>query len=219
MIRMRAAPIVLLAATIGAACSSDSVATGPSSRNLHPMTPRGWSSLGGVGAATVIVGIDNITTHTGHGSLAILGTDTNSLFYGGIAQYIKARPLRGKRVRLTAWFKGDSLRSVAFVKIYAHGLKSRVVQFDNMSTRPILGTAEWHQIQIVLDVPESAVGIALGALMSGKGEIWVDDIVFEVVAATGPTTDLLIEPVASAIDAASLYANAARGPTNLNFEP
>ena len=39
--------------------------------------------------------------------------------------------------------------------------------FDNFSSRPLTGTSDWHQVEIILDVPDDAIGIAFGALMIG----------------------------------------------------
>jgi hypothetical protein len=41
---------------------------------------------------------------------------------------------------------------------------------------------------VVLDVPDAATGIAFGALLSGDGTLWVDDLTFEVVGKDIPTT-------------------------------
>jgi hypothetical protein len=45
--------------------------------------------------------------------------------------------------------------------------------------------------EVVLDVAPEATSIALGALLTGPGEVWLDDVSLEVVPATVPTTDLL----------------------------
>ena len=54
--------------------------------------------------------------------------------------------------------------------------------FDNMQSRPIKGTADWKQYDVVLDVPNEARGIAFGILLAGAGQAWMDDLQFEAVA-------------------------------------
>jgi hypothetical protein len=53
--------------------------------------------------------------------------------------------------------------------------------FDNMSSRPLKGTTGWAEYNIVLDVPDNADAIAFGVLLTGTGQVWIDDIRFEVV--------------------------------------
>ena len=65
---------------------------------------------------------------------------------------------------------------------------SAVVGFDNMETRPIQGNQSWKTCDVVLDVPQDATGIAFGILLSGTGEVWVNDVTFETVGNDVPTT-------------------------------
>ena len=59
------------------------------------------------------------------------------------------------------------------------GPGKKMLGFDNMQNRPLVGTKDWQQYQVVLDVPEESVHIAFGVLLSGKGQLWVSDVVFE----------------------------------------
>ena len=76
-----------------------------------------------------------------------------------------------------------------------------VLQFDNMSNRPISGDTEWNHYAIVLDIPKSSAVIAFGVLLSGSGQVWLDELRFEEVDEQTPTTninfleELLEEPV------------------------
>ena len=89
--------------------------------------------------------------------------------------------------------------------------------FDNFSSRPLVGTSDWHQVEVILDVPMDAIGISLGALMSGSGLFRVDDLKLEVIPDIGPTTNLLVDfpPIP---DPSSQYAGRPTAPTNLDFE-
>jgi hypothetical protein len=57
-----------------------------------------------------------------------------------------------------------------------------------MSDRPIKGSTGWTKYEIVLDVPNNASLIAYGALLSGTGQIWFDNITFEIVGDNIPIT-------------------------------
>lgn len=202
---------------VAVACSDSS--TAPSILTIEPGLPTGWSPVG-TGGATYVVGVDKGTVHGGKLALAIGGTDTSILRFAGVGQFIKADTYRGKRVRLRAW-----VRQVSVVGTLA-GLWMRIdgpgelLGFDNFSSRPLLGTNDWHQVEIILDVPDNAIGIALGTLMSARGELLVDDMTFDVIPANGPTTNQLAGFVGSQDSATTAAAYQARSntPVNLNFE-
>jgi len=82
------------------------------------------------------------------------------------------------------------------------GPKSEPLAFDNMQERAIKGDTDWTKYEIVLDVPDHAAEIAFGLLLSGKGQVWMDDLKFEVVGKDVPTTGkgLEKETVASPIN-------------------
>jgi hypothetical protein len=120
-------------------------------------------------------------------------------------QQISASDYLGKRVRLRAWVRSQDVEAWA-------GMWMRVdkdqtmLAFDNMQNRPIKGTQSWRQCEVVLDVPNDATGIFFGVLLSGPGEIWINDVSFEVVGKEVPVTSQL--PQAHTLPAR---------PTNLKF--
>jgi hypothetical protein len=95
------------------------------------------------------------------------------------------------------------------------------LSFDNMSDRPILGSSGWTQASVVLDVPANAIGIALGVLLAGAGDLVVDDFRLETVGPEIPSTSLYSVPQPNNIDSATTVANYARQSTtvvDLDFE-
>jgi len=74
---------------------------------------------------------------------------------------------------------------------------------DNMSDRPITGTTNWTKYEIVLDVALNASKIAYGALLRGNGQIWFDELKFEIVDSSVPVTS---------------HVQDTSEPSNLNFE-
>jgi hypothetical protein len=109
--------------------------------------------------------------------------------FGTLMQMVPADSFAGKRVRMSAYVKAENVGDWA-------GLWFRVdkkgnggsLAFDNMRDRPIKGTADWTAYEVVLDVAKDATGVAYGALLSGTGQIWFDDLKFEFVDLTVPTT-------------------------------
>ena len=107
----------------------------------------------------------------------------------GVSQPFDARSLRGQRVRLSGWFKGDSLVGIAYVKVFAQGLKSRVTQ--SPGAEMLSNTWDWQQISIELNVPDDAVIVwaHLQAQAPARGTVWIDDASFEVLGpAPAPPT-------------------------------
>ena len=82
------------------------------------------------------------------------------------------------------------------------------LSFDNKGTRPIKGTIAWKKYEIVLDIPANASLMAYGALLDGTGQVWFDNITFEIVDKSVQTTD-----------AKNVKNPATQScPTNLDFE-
>ena len=103
----------------------------------------------------------------------------------GVGQPFDARSLRGQRVRLSGWFKGDSLKGVAYVKVFAHGLQSHVTQSPGAEL--LSNTWDWKELAIEFNVPDDAIVVwaNLQAQAPARGTVWIDDCSFEVV---GPAT-------------------------------
>jgi hypothetical protein len=104
----------------------------------------------------------------------------------GVGQPFDARALRGQRVRLTGWFKGDSLKGIAYVKVYAQGLKSRVTQ--SPGAEMLSNSWDWQQLAIELNIPDDAVIVwaNLQAQAPARGTVWIDDASFEVLGPAPP---------------------------------
>jgi SagB-type dehydrogenase family enzyme len=49
------------------------------------------------------------------------------------------------------------------------------LQFDNMMQKGIIGTQDWTEYSVTLPLPEAAKMIYIGAILSGKGILWIDD--------------------------------------------
>jgi hypothetical protein len=66
---------------------------------------------------------------------------------------------------------------------------NQLLGLDNMQNRPITGTTDWQKYEIVLDIPGDGATIGFGALLQGRGEIWLDDVNLEIVGQDVPTTN------------------------------
>jgi hypothetical protein len=133
--------------------------------------------------------IDSTVAHTGRCSIKLADFHDGLVEARiGVGQPFEGRSLRGKRVRLSCWMKGDSLQGTALVKIYAQGLRTHVLQ--SPAAELLSGTWDWKQIAIELDIPDDAelVWANCMALAPATGTVWIDDASFEVV---GPATNAM----------------------------
>ncbi|MEJ2184976.1 MAG: erythromycin esterase family protein [Gemmatimonadota bacterium] len=95
-----------------------------------------------------------------------------------------------------------------------------VLASDEMTSRRLVASPDWQQASVVLDVPQNALGMAVGALLGGPGDVIVDDFRLEIVGPDVPVTDTLNQaqsPWDSAY-AVQVYALQRAAPVNLGFE-
>jgi hypothetical protein len=147
--------------------------------------PSGWF-LAGNHPTNYRTGVDRSDLHGGLPS-AYLASLAKGNGFGTLMQSISAANYVGKRIRLRGWVKSQDVGDWA-------GLWMRVdkgreaVAFDNMQDRAIKGAQPWTSYDVVLDVPSDATSINFGILLSGTGEVWLNDLSLEVVEVGTPTT-------------------------------
>jgi hypothetical protein len=211
--------ISLAGLVVASACSLSS--TEPIGIDINGAPPN-FGSVGQNPAASGSKYSIGLTTHGAHGgsnAFILTGFDPKSVGFSGIGQALKANNYRGKRVRFSAWVKQRDITGPDV------GLWMRVdgpgatLAFDNMSTRTLAGTTDWHQVEIILDIAPEAIGIAFGVIMQGSGSLEVDDMKWEIIPPTGPTTDQYLAPNPTTFNAELAYASNTRlAPENLDFE-
>ncbi|WP_185208858.1 S41 family peptidase [Chryseobacterium sp. C3] len=80
----------------------------------------------------------------------------------------------GRKITLSGYLKTENVTD-GFA-----GLWMRIdpeVAFNNMQNVGLKGTNDWKKYEITLNMsPENTQQIVIGALLSGKGKIWVDDL-------------------------------------------
>ena len=84
-----------------------------------------------------------------------------------------------------------------------------MLAFDNMQDRPVKGTEDWKNYNVVLDVPNDATGISFGVLLNGSGNVLLSNVKIETVGSDVPLTSMAV---------ATTQPRPA-APTNLDFEP
>jgi hypothetical protein len=167
--------------------------------------PAGWIKAGSH-PAEYQMGLDATARHGGKASGFVKATATDLHGFGTLMQMAAPGKYRGKRVRFSGYVKSEKVQSGwAGLWFRIDGPKQGdTLGFDNMQQRPIKGTTDWTRYEIVLDVPTTAAALAFGVLLSGDGQVWMDDLNFEVVSSAVPRTGSLAGPRSA--------------PQNLDFE-
>lgn len=166
--------------------------------------PKGWV-LDGNKWDSYITGTDTSSLQGGSACAFLKSNKSKINGFGTLMQSFKAEKYHGSRLRLTAYIKTKDVNDWAglWMRIDDYNVYNISLSFDNMYNRPIKGNTKWTKYEVILDVPKNASKIVYGVLLSGTGQIWIDQINFEEVSRDIPTTD----------DDGMLDA-----PTNLNFE-
>jgi hypothetical protein len=107
--------------------------------------------------------------------------------FATLSQWFSANDYVGKRVRLRAWVRSQDVADWAGLWMRVDK-GNTVITLDNMQNRPIKGNQAWETCDVVLDVPQDATRISFGILLTGTGEVWINDVTFEIVGNEVPTT-------------------------------
>ena len=151
--------------------------------------PPGWFKAGSH-PAEYEMGLDTNVRHDGKASASVKATASELHGFGTLMQTAVPGDYRGKRVRFSGYVKSENVKSGwAGLWFRIDGAKQgEVLGFDNMEPRAIKGTTDWTRYEIVLDVPDAATALAFGVLLTGNGQVWMDDLKFDIVPPTVPVT-------------------------------
>jgi hypothetical protein len=140
------------------------------------------------------MGIDKDFNRKGRNVNTIKSIDEKIEGFGTMVQTCQIDKYRGKRVRMTGYIKTKDVNKWAGLWFRADKGDSPI-SFDNMhdgkTDRSIKGTNDWSKYEIVLDIPANSSALYYGALLSGTGQVWFDEIKFKIVNNDIPTTGIL----------------------------
>jgi C-terminal processing protease CtpA/Prc len=119
--------------------------------------------------------IDTVVKHSGKNSVRIepKGEVSEKLF-GCVAFAIPAK-YKAKKIKVQAWMKLQNISDGPIGLLLRIDGESDILQFDNMQQMNIQGTKDWELYTVELPYPDKAKKIYIGAINSGKGQLWVDD--------------------------------------------
>jgi len=170
-------------------------APGASAQEPDAMPP-GWDRVGPPEAvALYAVELDSVTRYEGAASLRIRFLPVEPGQAGTVvSQSFLADDFRGRRVRLEGAVRTEHVTGGARLWMRIDG-SAGGTPFDNMDDRWVTGTTDWQRHVLVLDVPQDATVIHIGAIVSGQGTVWLDGLGFGVTDPSVAVTGELRDPV------------------------
>lgn len=150
--------------------------------------PKGWVKAGSE-PKKYEMRVDKGAGQDGKNVATIKSIEKKITGFGTLMQNCLPDNYFGKRIRFSGYIKSLDVVNWSGLWLRVDEKDSKKsLAFDNMQNRPIKGTTSWQKYEIVLDVPANASNIAYGALLAGTGQIWIDDLKFEIVDESVPTT-------------------------------
>lgn len=146
----------------------------------------------------------NETTYMGKPAAELRSVSKTDGF-GTLMQTFSAEHFVEQRVRFSGALKCKDVEDRVGLWMRVDGPGGQMLAFDNMAGRPIGGATDWKHYEVVLDVPDEALAIALGVLLVGEGKAWMSDFNIEIVGPEVETTD------------AGMTAALPKRPQNLDF--
>ena len=102
-----------------------------------------------------------------------------------------AQHYQGKRIRYSAVLQTEGVTGGAGLVARVDDANGKVLAFDDMRTRALIGTVQDTRYDVVLEVPESASTIMVGLVLVGNGTVSANKLRIEAVGADVPVTDTL----------------------------
>jgi hypothetical protein len=160
--------------------------------DIELVVPPPWRLYGpvdGSPAYEFVAGLDMQILRSGSRSACFLAVEASNDDQARWTQRFKADRWRGKRVRFAAYLKSYKVGEWAGLWMRVDTDTKQSYAFDDSEDRSLKGTTDWTLFEVVLDVPENAAIIYIGAHLFGRGQVWMDDCVFGEVGEDVSATD------------------------------
>jgi hypothetical protein len=175
-------PICLLLTFLsGCLLSTGSVAQTPNldfeTLDNDRQKPAGWDTeFKNRGASGYLVRVDSLVRQHGRYALALERDPAAQHHAFGACDFSLPANYGGKTITLKGYLKLEAVTGgFAGLWLRQDG-EAGVLAFDNMQKKNLQGTKDWLPYSITLPLHEDAKTIHLGALLTGKGKLWVDNL-------------------------------------------
>ncbi len=150
--------------------------------------------MAGASPQNYVAGIDYHATRSSAGAKFIRYNSGDKASWGTLMQQIKAGDYLGKRVRFQARVKAADVSGWAGLWMRVDTSARPNARFYNSQDKPIKGSTDWQLRSVTLDVPNDARVISFGVIDDGTGEIWLDELSFEIVGDSVPVDSMPTYP-------------------------
>ena len=156
----------------------------PLNLDFETASLEGWS----VGGEGVNVRLDNTQAATGQQSLCFTFVkDVSGGPWGFTSASLPVTPFLGKRIRLSGALKTRDASRPFCLWIRADDDEDPVA-FAFAPGKSPRGTTAWKQYSLEMDVPRETAALHFGAVMTGEGAAWMDDLSIGILPARGSQT-------------------------------
>jgi hypothetical protein len=120
--------------------------------------------------------------HSGRGCAVLVAPATAPGMVGNLMQSFSAAAYRGRSVRLRAWIKVEPASPEDRAQMWLHVFRpnGRSGFFDNMDDRPVRPSG-WTSCEIAGEIDGDALFVDFGVTAIGRGQVWVDDVTFDLL--------------------------------------
>jgi C-terminal processing protease CtpA/Prc len=131
--------------------------------------PTGW-----LGGPTETLHADSLIVHGGRWSARIERDGESEGEFTALSTVIDQEK-QGQFITLRGYLRTENVEGMAGLWLRLDG-DSGIVGFDNMHRRKLSGTNDWAEYTIALPYDQATRQVVFGALLSGTGKVWVDDL-------------------------------------------
>lgn len=142
--------------------------------NSNEDLPKNWFKWG----KNYSLKIDSLTKKSGKVAIRIEPLAEKATNDFGCIAYAIPATYQAKEIEVRVYMKLENVSGAIGLMIRIDGIAGSLA-FENMLSQKIEGTKDWTQYRVKLPYPENAKTIYIGAILSGSGQLWVDD--FEVL--------------------------------------
>ena len=132
--------------------------------------PDGWFRWG---MPPYHIQLDSEIKYSGKHALRVEAKEEATAQDFGCPAYSIPAIYAGEIITVKAFMKFENVERSIGLLLRIDG-NSGSLQFDNMMHKGITGTQDWTEYSVTLPLPEGAKTIYIGAMLGGKGILWID---------------------------------------------
>lgn len=157
--------------------------------------PSNWI-IAGSKPSCYLMGIDSTVKSVDSSFPATIKCIKKTKGFGTLMQQCLPDKFKGKILKVSGWLKLKDVEDYTGIWMRTDNNYPYVVlSFNNMYDQQIKGTRDWKEYSFEIKVPHHAELVSYGVLLSGKGQVWFDNIKISIIGDIPNTTPNLSEPV------------------------